>query len=269
MPKIIDKKQLNENNFEFKIHAPDIAKKAKAGQFIILRLDEKGERIPMTIADFDEESITMVITIAGETSKQLSEFNVGDEILDVVGPLGSPANIKNYGTVVLVGGGSGTAAIHPEAKALKKAGNKIITIIGARSKDLLIWEDKMKLVSDELITITDDGSSGKKGLVTDALKEVMKKETINHVIAIGPIIMMKFVSLTTKIDKIPTTVSLNPIMVDGIGMCGACRVTIDGQTKFACSDGPEFDGHKVSWDNLINRNSCYDHKCTCKNEQKK
>jgi ferredoxin/flavodoxin---NADP+ reductase len=264
MPKIIDKKQLNENNFEFQIESPEIAAKAAAGQFIIIRIDEKGERVPMTIADWDKNSITMVVTTAGDTSRAISKLNIGDEILDLAGPLGVPGVIKNYGTVVLVGGGSGTAAIHPEAKALKAAGNKVITIIGARSKDLLIWEDKMKLVSDELITITDDGSSGKKGLVTDALKEIMAREKINHVIAIGPVIMMKFVSLTTLEQKIPTTVSLNPIMVDGIGMCGACRVTIDGKTKFACSDGPEFDGHKVDWDNLINRNTSFDHKCTCK-----
>lgn len=264
MPKIIDKKQLNENNFEFQIESPEIAAKAAAGQFIIIRIDEKGERVPMTIADWDLDSITMVVTATGDTSKQLSQMNVDDNILDLAGPLGTPAVIKNYGTVVLIGGGSGTAAIHPEAKALKAAGNKVITIIGARSKDLLIWEDKMKLATDELITITDDGSSGKKGLVTDALKEVMLREKIDLVIAIGPVIMMKFVSLTTLDKKIPTTVSLNPIMVDGIGMCGACRVTIDGKTKFACSDGPEFDGHKVDWDNLINRNTSFDHKCTCK-----
>jgi len=268
MYKIIEKKQLTPDTFEIRVQAPEIAKKAKAGQFLIIRLDKKGERIPLTMADWDDESVTFVVTVVGKTTKQLCELKNNNSILDICGPLGKPAEIQKNGIIVLIGGGCGTAAIFPEAKEYKKAGNKIISIIGARSKELLIWTERMEKISDELIITTDDGTAGMKGLVTDALKELIKREKIDEVIAIGPIIMMKFVNLTTKEHNIKTIVSLNPVMVDGIGMCGACRVTVNDETKFSCVDGPEFDGHKVGWDNLLLRSACYKEEekdsCKCK-----
>lgn len=265
MFKVLEKKQLSPQTFEIKVDAPEIAQKAEAGQFLIIRIDEKGERIPLTIADWDDKSVTLVFQTVGYSTQELAKMNVGDSILDVCGPLGNKREISKVGTIVLVGGGCGVAAIYPEAKALKKAGNRIISIIGARSGELIIWKEKMEKVSDEVIITTDDGSMGRKGLVTDALKDLMEKEKIDEVIAIGPVIMMKFVSLTTK-GKVKTTVSLNPIMVDGIGMCGACRVIVDGKTRFSCVNGPEFDGHKVDWDNLLSRNATYvsEEKCRCK-----
>ncbi|MGC8787028.1 MAG: sulfide/dihydroorotate dehydrogenase-like FAD/NAD-binding protein, partial [Anaerolineae bacterium] len=230
----------------FKVHAPEVARKAKAGQFVIVRVDEKGERIPLTIADYDRESgeITIVFQEVGKTTKQLGMMDVGDELASFTGPLGRPTEIEHYGTVICVGGGVGIAPIYPIARALREASNTIISIIGARNKELLFWEEKMRSVSDELIVCTDDGSYARKALVTEPLKEVLESgRKIDIVWAIGPAIMMKFCSLTTKPFGVKTIVSLNSIMVDGTGMCGACRVEVGGKTRFVCVDGPEFDGH--------------------------
>jgi len=257
MFKIIEKTELADNTFLMKIFAPHIAKKAQPGQFIILRIGEKDERIPLTIADHDNETVTIIFLISGYTTNKLSKLNQGDSLLDFVGPLGNPAPMENFGTVVLVGGGLGIAPITPQAKKLKELGNKVICIVGARSKNNLFWIDKLQAVSDEVIICTDDGTEGRKGFVTDALKELSEKENINRVIAIGPPIMMKFVSLTTKQKNIKTQVSINSIMVDGIGMCGGCRVIINNKVKFSCVDGPDFDGHQVDWDDLLNRNCEY------------
>ncbi len=262
MSDILKKKKLGENIYLMDVEAPDIAKKARPGQFVILRIDEKGERIPLTIADYDKKKITLVFLVVGHTTERLSQLKKGDKLLDFVGPLGKPSLIKDYGTVCMVGGGLGIAPIYPIAKALKK-NNKIITIIGAKTKKHLFWEDKFKDISDKLLVATDDGSKGHKGFVTELLKNVLEKNKANLVIAIGPPIMMKVISKQTR-GRVKTIVSLNPIMVDGMGMCGGCRVVVDGQTKFACVDGPEFDGHKVNWDELINRNQMYgaeEHKC--------
>ncbi|MFH2028466.1 MAG: sulfide/dihydroorotate dehydrogenase-like FAD/NAD-binding protein [Nanoarchaeota archaeon] len=263
MPTILKKQKLAENTYLMEIDAPDVAKKAQPGQFIILRIDEEGERIPLTIADFDKKVITLVFLVVGHTTERLSNLKKGDSLLDFVGPLGLPSLIKEYGNVCLVGGGLGIAPIYPIAKALKKANNNIITILGAKSKSNLFWEDKFKEISDELLIATDDGSKGHKGFVSDLLKELMGRKKLDLAIAIGPPIMMKVVSDLTR-QRIKTLVSLNPIMIDGMGMCGGCRVIIDGKTKFACVDGPEFNGHKVEWDELINRNKFYheeEHKC--------
>ena len=261
MAKILNKYKLTDSTYELRIEAPEIAKKSKPGMFLIIRIDKHGERIPLSIADWDNDSVTIVVTIAGDTTKQLCSMDEGDSILDVAGPLGNPADIQMFGTVVLIGGGCATAPIYSEAKAYREAGNKIIIIMGARSSNLLVWENQMRKVSDELIITTDDGTKGQKGFVTDTLKDIMAREKIGLVVAIGPVIMMKFVSLTTKDAEIKTIVSLNPIMVDGIGMCGACRVSVANKNKFSCVDGPEFDGHEVDWDNLIARNKCYDGCC--------
>lgn len=261
--KIVRKVQISETIFEMDVEAPLIAKKSKPGHFLIYRLHEKGERIPLTVADFDREkgTITIVFMVVGVSTKELSLMNVGDYILDFVGPLGNPAEIEKFGSVVLVGGGVGIAPIYPQARALKEKGNYIISIIGARTKSLLFWEDRMRSVSDELIICTDDGSYGRKALVTEALKDVMHRA--NRVIAIGPPIMMKFCCETTKgnpekgIKPIETWVSLNPIMVDGTGMCGGCRVDTKKGVKFGCVDGPDINGHDIDWDMLISRNKRY------------
>jgi ferredoxin--NADP+ reductase len=265
--KIVEKKFLNCTGtlFEMVVEAPQIAKKAKGGNFVILRLSETGERFPLTIADYDREkgTITMVVLAIGKSTKLLSEMNVGDEILDFVGPLGLNAHTEKVNKpVVVVGGGVGIAAIYPQAKELKQNGNYVISILGARTKELLFWQDKFKLISDELIITTDDGSEGRKGLVTDALREIITSKEIEKVIAIGPLIMMKFVAELTRGDKglpkVPTVVSLNPIMVDGTGMCGGCRfLTLTGETKFACVDGPDVDGHNIDFNNLLMRNKRY------------
>jgi len=239
-----------------KIEAPAVAKKAKAGQFVVIRVDEVGERIPLTLADWDEKegTLTLVAMRVGTTTFKLSALNVGDRLLDLSGPLGIPSEIENFGTVICVGGGVGVAPIYPIARALKQAGNEVITIMGARNKDLIFWEDRLRSVSDELIVTTDDGSYARKGLVTDPLKEILeKKKQITRVVAIGPAVMMKFCSLTTKPFSVTTIVSLNAVMVDGTGMCGCCRVSIDGVTKFVCVNGPEFDAHHVDWDLLFKR----------------
>ena len=257
MSKIIKKEQLSENVFLMILDAPLIAKERKAGQFIILQIDpEYGERIPLTIADADAEAgtITIIFQVVGLTTDMLSRLNEGDDIPILVGPLGKPTHIEKFGTVVCVGGGIGVAPLHPIAQALKAAGNKVITIIGARTKELVILEDEMRKISDELIVCTDDGTYGRKALVTEPLKEVCeRKEKPDMVIAIGPPIMMKFCSETTRPYGIFTQVSLNTIMVDGTGMCGGCRVNVGNEVKFVCVDGPEFDGHLVDFDNMMMR----------------
>lgn len=268
MYKILNKVKIAEETVLMDIEAKEIARKAKPGQFIILRIDEKGERIPLTIAGYNNNKITIVFQVVGRTTKQLSLMKKGDSILDFAGPLGNPSNIKKIGNVCVVGGGLGIAPVYPIAKALKQAGNKVTCIIGARNKERLFWLDKFSAVSDKLIVCTDDGSYGRKALVTEPLKEVIEKEKLEEVIAVGPPIMMKSVCLTTK-DKVRTIVSMNSIMVDGTGMCGGCRVNVGSERKFACVDGPEFDGSKVDWDLLINRNSTYKEeekihqKCSC------
>ena len=243
------------------ISAPEVARKAKAGQFVIIRVVEEGERIPLTIADYDREegTITIVFQEVGKTTMHLGTLEVGDRLASFTGPLGNPTEVEHYGTVVCVGGGVGIAAVYPIARALKEAGNRVISIIGARNKELLIWEDRMRSVSDEIIVCTDDGSYGRKALVTEPLKELMEERAgeIDRVWAVGPAIMMKFCSLTTKPFGVKTIVSLNPIMVDGTGMCGSCRVEVGGETKFTCVDGPEFDGHQVDWDLLLARLRIY------------
>lgn len=256
MYKIVDKKQLAPSIILMDIAAPKVAAKAKAGQFIILRVDEDGERIPLTIADYNVENgiVTIIFQEVGYSTRKLAQLNKDDYLIDFVGPLGQPSEIENYGTVVCVGGGVGVAPVYPIAKALKEAGNEVISIIGARSKDLLILENEMKNVSTELLVATDDGSYGHKGFVTDLLKEVLEtRKDVSRVWGIGPVVMMRAVSNTTKPYGVPTIVSMNPIMVDGTGMCGACRVSVGEETKFACVDGPEFDGHLVDWELALRR----------------
>ena len=256
MTEVLEKINLAPNIYELKVKAPHIAQKVKPGQFAIVIPSETSERTPLTIADWNEKegTLSLVAMRVGTTTFKLSSLNVGDHILDLSGPLGIPSEIENFGTVVCVGGGVGVAPVYPIARALKQAGNKVITIMGSRSKDLLFWEDRLRSVSNELIVTTDDGSYARKGLVTEPLKEVLEQDKrINRVVAIGPAIMMKFCSLTTKPFDVTTIVSLNSIMVDGTGMCGCCRVSIDGVTKFVCVNGPEFDGHHVDWDLLFKR----------------
>ncbi len=259
MYQIVSREDLTPRIHLFRVAAPFVARKALAGQFIILRIDEEGERIPLTIADYDraEGTITVVFMEAGKTSTKLAGLQAGDSVATFVGPLGLPTEVEKFGTVCCVGGGFGTATIYPIAKAMKEAGNKVISIIGFRNKDLMFWEDRMRSVSDELIVCTDDGSYGRKGLVTEPLKELCEAGLVNRAVAIGPIPMMKFVSRTTQPFQVPTLVSLNPIMVDGTGMCGACRVSVGGVTRFVCVDGPDFDGHQVNWDELAARNQVY------------
>lgn len=244
----------------FKIKEPKIAEKRKAGQFVIIRIEEHGERIPLTIADSDtsDGTVTIIVQGVGKTTKQLNMMEAGDEIMDIVGPLGMPSHIENFGTTVSIGGGVGTAIAYPTAVALKQAGNHVITINGARSKDLVILEEEMKAVSDEAYITTDDGTYGHHGFVTDMLQKLIDDGTkIDFVLAIGPIPMMKAVSDLTKPHGIKTIVSLNPIMIDGTGMCGGCRVAVGGKVKFACVDGPEFDAHDVDFKNLTDRNRMY------------
>ena len=261
MAKILFKSNLAPSVYEFLVDAPLIAHKCQPGQFVMIRTDEDSERIPLTIADFDREkgTITLIVQAVGNTTKHLCEtFEEGDDILDVVGPLGHPSEMGKFGTVVCVGGGIGVAPVYPIARAYHELGNKVISIVGARSKDLIIWRDKMQAISDELIITTDDGSEGHKGFVTDPLREMLEKgEKIDLVLAIGPVIMMKNVAETTKPFGTKTTVSLNTIMVDGTGMCGGCRVMVGNDNKFACVDGPEFDGHLVDFANLMQRQMMY------------
>jgi len=257
MYKILEKRTLSDNVKLMNIKAPLVAKKAKPGQFIILRIDETGERIPLTIADYDRKkgSITIIFMEVGKTTKQLGEMKEGESLLNFAGPLGVPSEIEKYGTVVCIGGGVGIAPLYPIVRALKDAGNKVISILGAKNKDLLMLEDEIGKYSDELLIATDDGSKGHKGFVSDVLKDIIDEGTkIDIAWAIGPVIMMKVVSDLTRKYDLKTMVSLNPIMVDGTGMCGGCRVTVGDETKFACVDGPEFDGHKVDFENLMLRN---------------
>jgi ferredoxin--NADP+ reductase len=242
------------------VKAPLVASKARPGQFVIVRIDETGERIPLTIADFDPQAgnITLIFQEVGKSTQQMGLLEVGDGFANIAGPLGRPTEIKNYGTVVMVGGGVGIAPTFPITRALKQAGNKVISIIGARNESLLFWQERMAQYSDELIVCTDDGTAGRKALVTEPLKEILSANPdVQHVWAIGPAIMMKFVCATTRPFNVPTVVSLNTIMIDGTGMCGGCRVVLDQGAKFVCVDGPEFDGHQVDWDNLLSRLAFY------------
>jgi len=261
MNKILEKEFITSDVFRMRVEAPEIARKRKAGQFIILRTCDEGERIPLTIADANAEEgwLELVVQIVGKTTKALSLLEAGDSLCDLVGPLGRPTHIELYGTVVIIGGGIGIAPSYPIVQAMKAAGNHMISILGGRTKELVIMEDKMRATSDRVVITTDDGTYGMKGLVTDALQRLIDEGVkIDLVVAIGPPIMMKFVSLMTKKYDIPTLVSLNTIMVDGTGMCGACRVSVGGETKFVCVDGPEFDGHKVDFDEMMKRLRMYE-----------
>ncbi len=260
MYKILLRQDLVPNIHLFKLDAPAIARKAQPGQFVVVRIDEKGERIPLTIADWDrkEGSVTIVFMEVGATTHRLATLKAGDSITNFVGPLGVPTHIEKYGTVVCVSGGFAVAVIMPIARAMKERGNKVISIMGARSRNLIFWEDELRRVSDQLIVTTDDGTYGRKGLVTEPLKELVSGgQKVDRVIAIGPSVMMKFCAKTTEPFGVKTIVSLNPIMVDGTGMCGCCRVSVGGVTKFACVDGPDFDGHQVDWDLLLARQRVY------------
>ena len=259
MFKILGKQRLYENIVKIDVEAPLIAERAKAGQFITLRIDENGERIPLTIADTDaKRSITIVFQEVGASTKMLGRLELGDAILDILGPLGHPTEVEKFGTVVCIGGGVGIAVVHPVVKAMKAKGNKVITIIGSRCEDALIYRKENQAHSNEFFITTDDGSCGRKGFVSDELKQLIEKgEKIDRVIAIGPVPMMKSVSNVTKSHNIKTIVSLNPLMLDATGMCGVCRVTVGGEVKFTCVDGPEFDGHKVDYDELTTRLNQY------------
>ena len=259
MYKILEKRILNSEVTALTLDAPLIAKKVQPGQFVIVRADEKGERVPLTVADFDREegTVTRIFQAIGFSTKKLAKFNVGDSIADCVGPLGLATEFGTPKKAIVIGGGVGCAIAYPQAKALYNMGVDTTVIAGFRNKDIVILEDEMKAVSNQLFVTTDDGSYGTKGFVTDVLKDLISKDTYDLVIAIGPIPMMKFVSKTTEEQNIKTIVSLNPIMIDGTGMCGGCRVTVGGEVKFACVDGPDFDGHKVDFDELMRRNSFY------------
>jgi ferredoxin--NADP+ reductase len=279
--KILEKQQLSENVFKLVLDAPKISRKRQAGQFVVLRIHEEGERIPLTIADADPEkgTLTLIFQVVGKSTSHLSSLNAGDSLLDLVGPLGKPTHVEKIGTIACIGGGVGVAPVYPITQALKNAGNYIISIIGARSKDLIIMEDEMKAVSDEIIVTTDDGTYGYHGFVSQALEEkylLNGERKIDMAVAIGPVPMMRALCDVTKKYSVPTVVSLNSIMVDATGMCGACRVTVGGKTRFVCVDGPEFDGHQVDFKELIDRQRiylddekrCYDHYCTCKQQGK-
>ena len=257
--KILYKNEVCKNQFEIKVKAPYITKNAKAGQFIILRVDKNSERIPLTIADYDRENevLTIVYMAVGYTTKKLAALNVGDEIEDIVGPLGKPTHIEKYGTVICVAGGYGAAPCYLISKAFKEAGNKVYMIMGARNKDLIFWQDKMKDACSELIITTDDGSLGVKGFTTSVMAEIMQKEKVDYAIAVGPMPMMKAVADLTRETGIKTEASMNPIMVDGTGMCGACRITVGDSVKFACVDGPDFDAHLIDFDEVMNRSKIY------------
>ena len=259
MYKILEKKKLNEQVTWITLDAPFVARKVEPGQFVIIRIDEKGERVPLTVADFDREkgTVTIVVQAVGYSTKKLSALNVGDSVADCVGPLGLPTEFGEPKKAIVIGGGVGCAIAYPQAKALHNMGVKTDVIAGFRNKDIVILEDEMRKVSDNYYVTTDDGSYGEKGFVTDVLKRLLESDSYDLVIAIGPIPMMKFVSKTTEPFGVKTIVSLNPIMIDGTGMCGGSRVSVGGETKFACVDGPDFDGHKVDFDELMRRNSFY------------
>lgn len=273
MFKIVKREEMSDGTVILnEIEAPKIAKKAKPGQFVIMKATETGERVPLTMADSDPEkgTITVIYMVVGKSTALFKTLQEGDAYQDVIGPLGKATHLEKVGTVVCVGGGTGIAVLHPITRGLKEIGNRVITVLGARNKDLLILEDHMRAVSDELHITTDDGSYGRHGLVTEALKDILEAEEVKQVVAIGPVPMMKFVSKLTAEYNVPTLVSLNPIMVDGTGMCGGCRVTVGGATQFACVDGPEFDGHQVDYDELMKRlqayceeeRECYNEYCT-------
>ena len=257
--KILAKKEICPNQYEITVEAPYVVRNAQAGQFIIFRADENGERVPLTIADVNKEKgeLTLVFMAVGYSTKKLAELNAGEEIHDIVGPLGKPTDIKKYGTVVCLAGGYGAAPCYLIAKAFKEAGNKVYMIMGARTKELIFWADKMKDACTELFITTDDGSMGEKGFVTQVLEKIMNREKVDYAIAVGPMPMMRAVADLTRDKGIYTEASMNPIMVDGTGMCGACRVTVGGEVKFACVDGPDFDAHKIDFDEVINRTRIY------------
>ena len=259
MSKILEKEFFSKNVVRLVLDAPEIARSRKPGHFVIIKIGEKGERVPLTIAgsDVDKGTITLVVQQVGVTSAKLSALEVGDEVTDVVGPLGEATHIEKVGTVLCAGGGVGVAPLLPIVEGFKKAGNRVITVLAARNKDLVILEEQMREFSDEVIVMTDDGSSGNKGLVTAGMEEVINREKVDLAVTIGPAIMMKFAALTTKKYNIPTLASLNTIMVDGTGMCGACRVSVGGKTKFVCVDGPEFDAHQVDFDQMLMRLGAY------------
>lgn len=254
---ITDKKSLNSSVSMIEVKAPLVSKNALPGQFVILRVDENGERIPLTIFDYHGDYIKLIYQIVGYSTYQLDQLNVGDSLHDVVGPLGSPTDLSNLNKAIVVGGGVGCAIAYPLAKKLHELGVHVTSIIGFRNKDLVILENDFRNVSDDLIIMTDDGSFGNKGLVTNALKDLLMKDTYDKVFAIGPLVMMKYVCLTTKEFNTKTIISMNSIMIDGTGMCGGCRVIVDGKSKFACVDGPDFDGHLVDFDIAIARNNIY------------
>lgn len=259
MNKIVEKEHFSEHVVKLVVEAPMIARSRRAGHFVIVRTGEGGERIPLTIADADVEkgTITLIIQEVGLSTRKICALEVGDSLTDVVGPLGQATHIDKFGTVVCCGGGVGVAPLLPIIKAMKQAGNRVISVLAARTKDLIILENQVREYSDEVIIMTDDGSAGKKGLVTAGVEEVINREKVDMVVTIGPAVMMKFVALTTKKYEVPTICSLNTIMVDGTGMCGACRVTVDGKTKFVCIDGPEFDAHKVDFNEMMMRLKSY------------
>ncbi len=264
---ILSKMTLSSQIREYVIEAPEVARAAKPGQFIVLRLHERGERIPLTIVDADPQAggVTIVVQEVGKSTREMGDhFHAGGSVLDFAGPLGVPSEIENYGTVICVGGGLGIAPLYPIARGLKKAGNTVIGIIGARSKDLLFYIDRMDAICDELHVMTDDGSTGRKGFTVDPLREILSsRRKIDRVWAIGPAIMMKVCAEVTREFDVPTVVSLNSIMIDGTGMCGGCRVEVGGEAKFACVDGPEFDAHKVNFDLLMSRQSFYHEEERC------
>jgi len=259
MNKIVRKEYLSENVVSFEVEAPLIAKSRKAGHFVIVKVGKYGERIPLTIVSSDKEkgTVTLVVQVVGNSSRKICALNEGEYITDLVGPLGKATHIENFGTVVCACGGVGTAPMFPIVEAMKAAGNKVITVLAARTKNLIILEKEIRTFSDEVIMMTDDGSYGKKGLVTNGVEEIIKREKVNLCVTIGPAIMMKFVSLLTAKYNVPTVASLNTIMVDGTGMCGACRVTVGGKIKFVCVDGPEFDAHQVDFDEMLMRLGAY------------
>ena len=258
--KVLTKKTLNPQIFLLEVEAPLVARKAEPGQFIILRNTDMGERVPFTIADFDREkgSVTIIVQTVGKSTRELSNIEEGEYIHDFAGPLGKPTELSGGKNVAVIGGGLGTAIAYPQAKKLHALGSKVTTICGFRTKDIVILEDEIRAVSDKLIITTDDGSNGIKGFVTERLEEeIAAGADFDEVIAIGPMIMMKNICKVTEKYNIPTMVSMNPIMIDGTGMCGGCRVIVDGQTKFACVDGPDFDGHKIDWDTAMNRSRMF------------
>lgn len=259
MNKVVAKEHFSENVIKFVVEAPLIARSRKAGHFVIVRVGEKGERIPLTIAgaDIEKGTIDLVIQAVGKSSKKICQLDVGDYITDIVGPLGQATHVEKVGTVVCAGGGVGVAPLYPIVEAFHKAGNRVIVVLAARTKELVIMEEQMKAASDEVVIMTDDGSYGTKGLVTNGVESVINREKVDLCVTIGPAIMMKFVTELTKKYNIPTIASLNTIMVDGTGMCGACRVTVGGKTKFVCIDGPEFDAHQVDFDEMMMRQRSY------------